>query len=397
MARPLVSGHVVFLTGNAATSRGMKDFFADAGAAAIHRVELPEAAGTLASRLAAAEQLLADPSEALVRKVDELDHDGRGLVYAGSYTAVRSFCGRRVLGSRLESHFAAERKDVQYRLLGLATSDRRLLRLEDHTEIREAIIAQVTRGPTVVQGVPRGLLAIGASHTYLLPEDASAIRIGQLLSSIAEDCADLIVGPLHAGLPCTYYGFLTSDHVVDFGPFEALVYWDRRSWRLHAPGVIRPVRLGGQEAACRSAVRAAARQVQQRIDYAGAFGTDGAVSTTAYSVHKINPRVCAGFALLDSICQDFIPLAAVDLVVRGKRPPKSHPLMVRLEQLATALRRIQTPLIRLWDGKHSGIQETLTASAVRASDPAAWLSIARSCLADKNFVSITQFNPVGGY
>ncbi|MEV4708348.1 hypothetical protein [Actinoplanes sp. NPDC049316] len=375
----------------------MKDFFADAGAAAIHRVELPEATGTLASRLAAAEQLLADPSEALVRKVDELDHDGRGLVYAGSYTAVRSFCGRRVLGSRLESHFAAERKDVQYRLLGLATSDRRLLRIEDHTDIREAIIAQVMHGPTVIQGVPRGLLAIGASHTYLLPEDASAVRIGQLLASIAEDCADLIVGPLHAGLPCTYYGFLTSDHVVDFGPFEALVYWDRRSWRLYAPGVIRPVRLGGQEAACRSAVRAATRQVQQRIDYTGAFGTDGAVSATAYSVHEINPRICAGFALLDSICQDFIPLAAVDLVVRERQPTKSHPLMVQLEQLATALRRIQTPLIRLWDGRHSSIQETLTESALRASDPAAWLSIARSCLADKNFVSITQFNPAGGY
>ncbi len=222
MARPLVSGHVVLLTGNAATSQGMEDFFADAGAAAVHRLVLPEAAGPLASRLAAGEQLLADPPAALVRRVDDLDRDGRGLVYAGSYTAVRNFCGRRVLGYRLESHFAAERKDVQYRLLGVATSDRQLLRIENHTDVRQAIIEQVAHGPAVIQGVPRGLLAIGVSHTYLLPVDASRSRISQMLDRITEDCADIILAPLNTGLPCTYYGFLTSDHVIDFGPSRLL-------------------------------------------------------------------------------------------------------------------------------------------------------------------------------
>ncbi|MEV6631589.1 hypothetical protein AB0M54_12640 [Actinoplanes sp. NPDC051470] len=358
---------------------------------------LPEAAGPLASRLAAGEQLLADPPAALVRRVDDLDRDGRGLVYAGSYTAVRSFCGRRVLGYRLESHFAAERKDVQYRLLGVETSDRQLLRIENHTDVRHAITEQVAHGPAVIQGVPRGLLAIGASHTYLLPADASRSRISQMLDRITEDCADLILAPLNTGLPCTYYGFLTSDHVVDFGPFEALVYWDRRSWRLYAPGVIRPVQLGDQEAASRSAVRAAARRLQQRIDYAGAFGTDGVVSANPYSVHEINPRVCAGFAVLDHICDDTIPLAAVDLVVRERRPPAGHPLMVRLDQLATALRRIQTPVIRLLDDRHRSIQEKLSTSAVRTSDPAAWLRLARLCLASKSFVSITQFAPAGDH
>ena len=70
MARPLISGQVVLLTGNAAASRGMEKFFVDAGADATHRIDLPEVAGTLASRLAAAEQLLADPPASLVRKVD---------------------------------------------------------------------------------------------------------------------------------------------------------------------------------------------------------------------------------------------------------------------------------------------------------------------------------------
>ncbi len=215
MARPLVSGNVVLLTGNAATSRGMKDFFADAGAAAVHRVELPEAEGTLASRLAAAEQLLANPPEAVVRKVAELDHDGRGLVYAGSYTAARSFCGRRVLGSRPQSHFAAERKDVQYQILELATSDRRLLQIDDRAEVHQAIIALVALGPAVIQGIPRRILAIGTSHTYLLPEDASPGRISRLLDSISDDCSDLTVSPLHSGIPCTYYGFLTANNVFD--------------------------------------------------------------------------------------------------------------------------------------------------------------------------------------
>lgn len=391
---PQVTGRVVLLTGNATASQGMKEFFVQAGAAAVHRVVLPQVAGQLALRFAAVEELLSDPAESLIRTVDAVDPHSRGLVYAGSYTAVRSFCGRPILGARSQPHFASERKDVQRQLLDDA-SDRLPFGLENRSDIHHAIVTLAVHGPVVVQGVPHGLLAMGTSHTYVVPTTGSPDEIDRLLASIAHDCDELMVAPLDTGCPCTFYGFVTSDQVVDFGPFEALVYWDRRTWRLHAPGIVRPVYLGDREEVHRSAVHIAARRLYQRTGCIGAFGTDGVVSSKRYAIHEFNPRVCAGFALLDQMCEHPIPLAAVDLAIRERKLTDQHVLADQLAQLASALRVIQVPMIRLWNDEHRGAQDRLSAAAQHMSDPVAWLRLARRCLASEHFVPIAELDPTG--
>jgi len=54
------------------------------------------------------------------------------------------------------------------------------------------------------------------------------------------DCTCAVASGFNSGVPCTFYGFVTDTTVVDFGPVEALVYWDPHTWRILAPGILRP-------------------------------------------------------------------------------------------------------------------------------------------------------------
>lgn len=105
----------------------------------------------------------------------------------------------------------------------------------------------------------------------------------------------MIVTAFTSGLPCTFYGFISADAVIDFGPVEALVYWDPRTWRIHAPGILWPLRPADRLLGpARSAVHAVARTLRNQLGYIGAFGTDGVLTEDGYAIHEINPRVCAG-------------------------------------------------------------------------------------------------------
>lgn len=377
----VVDGRTVILAGSAAHSRAMERFFLDAGAVAVPSVALPPIGGGLAQQLAAIERLLAEPSADIAHNVELIDPRGRAVVYAGSFTAARAFCGRRVIGARTTRHFTAERKDVQDRLLA-----RRALRLplrqNDITTVRNAVTSMAAHGPVVVQGVPRGSLAMATSHTYAVPSTASDEAICRMLAAMARDCAAVMLTEMNRGTSCTYYGFVTPDSVIDLGPFEALVFWDAASWRVHAPGIMRPLVLrDGAEAACRSAVRVAARRLHQHVGYSGAFGTDGVVVGVQYAIHEINPRICAGFALLDRMCQVSVPLTAVDLALRECRAAAQQALVGLLGRLAAALRAIQRPLVALWADDDQQIQERLTQAAQHTNNPAEWPHHVRATLA----------------
>ena len=113
----------------------------------------------------------------------------------------------------------------------------------------------------------------------------------------------------------------------------------------------------------------------------GAFGTDGVVVGDRYPIHEINPRVCAGFALLDRMCPDSIPLAAVDLALRECSAVAQRALVGPLGRLAAALRAIQRPLVSLWADDDQPVQERLTQAAQLTNNPAAWPHRVRATLA----------------
>ena len=118
LIRPIVEGRTVILTGSAARSALMASFIAEAGALPTRvdlRVSLPEAR----SRFAAYDRLIEHPTQEIRQLVDSLDPAGTALVYAGSFTSARQFCGRQIIGNRSIKSMEAERKDVQRELLAL--------------------------------------------------------------------------------------------------------------------------------------------------------------------------------------------------------------------------------------------------------------------------------------
>jgi hypothetical protein len=344
LAEPLVHDRIVILTGPAAHSGRMAQFFADAGAHPIS-VELSPAPSEARARFAAYERALSEPSEATRRAFDIVDPDGAALIYAGSFTGIKQTCGRRVIGARTPAHLAAERKDNQRQLLGLASE---IISLEDR-------LPPLT-GPVVVQGIPRLGIAMAASHTYLIP-----YRIPERLANIARqlqrDCASAVFAKFDAGLPCTFYGLVTANAVSTVGPVRALVYWNRDTWRIHALGVLRPLPMAAELlASVRAAVDAVARRLREQTGYVGAFGVDGVVADHCYIIHEVNNRVCAGFSLLDELAPSAAPLSAIDLVIR-ECATFSDALDEPLKVLSSVLNADTRWAVRLWAGRNHVLPE----------------------------------------
>jgi hypothetical protein len=340
IARDLLCDRTIILTGAAAGSRILAEFFTSAGAHpvtfALHGI--PD---EIRSRFLALEHALAHPDRQLRQGLDALDPTGTALVYAGSFTTTTQLCGRTVIGARASAHLAAENKLNQRSLLD---RDSDLIDLPDGlTPPKRA---------TIVQGVPRDGLAMATSHTYLLPARADRTHLARIAKCLACDCDQALTAPFDRGIPCTFYGFVTDSHTIDFGPVEALVYWHPDTYRLHAPGILRPLHLpASTRNAARAAVHRVATKLHQHTGYVGAFGTDGTVSNGTYRIHEINPRVCAGFALLDQLAPQAAPLIAVDLLLRGTPHVYAERLTQPLIDTAEAIAADRTPAYRLWDSQ----------------------------------------------
>jgi hypothetical protein len=309
----------------------------DAGARPVP-VDLGTVPADTRERFSSYERLLAQPAETIRARLDTEDPDGTALVYAGSFTAAKSLYGRRVIGARLPKHLDAERKDRQ----------RELLRLGGEVVCLADDLVHLSL-PAVVQGIPDYGIAMATSHTYLMPRSADSHQVRALVTTLMQDCTGAVVSRFNAGTPCTFYGFITATSIVDFGPVEALVYWDPQTWRIHAPGILRP--LHTSEAlitSARSEVHVIAQRLHQQFGYVGAFGTDGVLTDDRYTIHEINPRVCAGFSLLDELAPMEAPLAAVDLLVR-ELPDVSTALTAPLTTLSIALQQDCTPAYMLWE------------------------------------------------
>lgn len=352
LVAPMVSGRTVILTGAAAKGDRMAEFLTDAGARIV-RADIHVASTEIRDQFMAYEQLLAEPTQEFHDRLDSLDPDGSALVYAGSFTSTQTLCGRRVIGARTGRHLDAERKDTQWEMRGapgvmIAVDD-----LENLT--REAI----------VQGIPNDGVSMATSHTYLVPTAADGTSRHELAVRLQSDCTHAILTDPDIGTPCTFYGFVTDTMIVDFGPVEALVSWDPQTWRIHASGILRPVFLADHAlSSARAEVHTFAQRLRERHTYVGAFGTDGVVTRTGYVIHEINPRVCAGFRLLDDLAADAAPLASMDLILR-EIPEASHALAEPLETIAAALAKDRRRAYRLWDASE---HEALLASETSYAD-----------------------------
>ncbi len=244
-----------------------------------------------------------------------------------------------------------------------------------------------TMRPLVIQGIPDNTIAMATSHTYLVPRHGATSRLTALVARLARDCTTALLRRFDTGIPCTFYGFITPTWTADFGPVEALVYWHKRTWRIHAPGILRPLVLDSRTLeAARRAVHAAARRLHQSTGYVGAFGADGVLSNYRYLIHEINPRICAGFSLLDDLQPEAAPLAAVDLVLRDGGQAAMDTLQDPLNALAHGIAHDPTKRFRLWEPTEF---MTHTADLPMIDDPHEWAHHIRRSAGGQDLVHVT--------
>lgn len=394
---PLIKDHDVVLTGNAATSAALASIFKELGAKSAHSIQLPVDDSTpLHVRQARMEQLLADPPESARDVLHQIDPASAALVYAGSFTAQPTFCGREIIGSRKKSQLEAERKDRQVHYIhGDIDSRRLILDLTDERIALRVVRDHVRQGPVVISGIPLDYVATGSSHTFLLQDTDDDVvgSIAAAVHSLAADCANAVLSDFDSGIPCTFYGFYSRKWVIDFGPFEALVYWNRGTSRLSAPGIVRPLTLGSSLfRAAQAEVRAVLNRLHAETGYTGAFCTDGVLKTDGYAIHEVNPRVCAGFSLLGELCGGRMPLSLVDLALRMRPAEATDRLANPLVALAAHL-EVQNPLVRLWDTQFAPLQDELRRRIREVKDPSVWVAQVRQALASADSRPVVTGSP----
>lgn len=327
LVAPLVGDRPVLMAGAAEQSRSMAQFFHETGAtvASVTLASIPVATQT---RFAFYESSLAGTSDELRHQLDVLDPRKNVLVYAGSFITVTEIDERRVIGGRSLAHITAERKDRQQHLTGLKA---------DAVVVREGMVRLT--GPAVVEGVPRVGVAMTTSHTYLVPPQAKKEQIGALATRLRQDCDEVLIRDFRVGAPCTFYGFVTHEWCLGFGPVETLVYWEPATWRIHAPGIRRPLCIDQADVdEARFMVRSVGERLNREVGYVGAFGADGIMHDGRYVIYEINPRVCSGFVLLDAMTTQTVPLSAVDLVLREVGRSAATDLCSPLSDLASSVR-----------------------------------------------------------
>lgn len=384
---PLIADRTVILTGSAAGSVSLPPFLLRAGARQVVPLVLVAQEDPIDTWLARLEALLAKPTGEIAKAVTDADPTERALVYAGSHTAQTTFCGRPILGSRRPEQFAAEHKNLQASYLADTTRTLCVVDLSDTGAAARTIQTAVQSRASVLSGVPKGRLACGSSHTYLIARghEERSRRIAELLVT---DCDVAVMAPYDRGIHSTYYGFIAADYVIDFGPFEALVYWNPHDSRIAALGIVRPLLLRPAHlSAARRAVAYAAQRIHKTTGYTGAFCTDGVLQEDGYVVHELNPRMCAGFSLLSEICGG-LSFSVLDIALRVGGSDASSRLRESLEDLSRQLGQ-QRPLLKLWDSKHKLLETTLRTAESSSTDSDGWLRRVRGALAREGFVPLT--------
>ncbi|HKO44909.1 MAG TPA: hypothetical protein VJU84_16650 [Pyrinomonadaceae bacterium] len=396
LIRPIVTGRVVILAGITANNDSIAEFFRLAGATDVISLELLPTVDTPIHLLfSRTETLFKNPPASVESFLSTIDRKVRAVVYAGSFCSQSSLCGRKIIGARKAAHSQAERKDrqLEYGLVDQAANMPRILDFGDEKAAWEIIDKEARDSPIVVSGIPDKYLAMGSSHTYLVyrePGDQPDRNILHVIGVIARDCRKGLISRLDRGTPCTFYGYVSRNWFIEFGAFEGLVFWNRKTLQLSAPGIIRPIYLeAAQHRIATEAIQNATRRLYDGTHYTGAFCTDGIMQSHRYLIHEINPRVCAGFSLLGELCHGRLPLTLIDLALR-ERPIEADVLLREPLKNVAPFLRTQGPLIKLWDTRLAPVQEDLRARATETADVTGWISQVRRVLASDHLIPVVD-------
>lgn len=318
--RALISGRRMLLCGSAAGSKRLAHGLRRAGAEEVSSVDETSADHQETwRRTMAQEHLLTHPPAEVARRLEEVDSERQALIYAGSFTACRRLCERRVLGARRTEWLRAEARAEQVRLLG---SPGTVMTLDELHQLLDRPASLARR--LVVRGIPRSSVSLASAHNLVIDRDLARRLVHETVDRLREDCDQAAVAPYMPGLPVTVYGFVASDTVIVQRPVLGLVFVSLNDGTIRAPGIIADPPLSPEDqAATIAGAVAAARRIGEELNYRGAFGVDGTLTGSGLVVHDFNPRVCAGFRIIDEHALGDLHPSLLDMTLRESDEPRT--------------------------------------------------------------------------
>lgn len=236
-----------------------------------------------------------EPSDSLLRAVDEFDPEGKALVLNPGFSRSTNLFGRASYGAR-----KSEWRDLEDKMI--------VDELWDDAGVKRALAAVVgvAEAPAVSERLKSELGSVwvgdnkegwhgGGEYVRWVRDTAGMAEAFAWFS----DHADRVrVMPFLDGLPCSIHAIITSNGVAVFNPVELTIlrHADRPAL-YYAQGA----NFWNPPDAVRNEMRDAARSVggllADRHGYIGAFGIDGICTRDGFRPTELNPRISLGHAV----------------------------------------------------------------------------------------------------
>lgn len=233
-----------------------------------------------------------EPSDSLLRAVDQFDPDGTALVLNAGFSRSTTLFGRTCYGSAKPEWRDLEDKMIADELWDAAGVNR----------APSAIVA-IAEAPTASEKLQSDLGTVWAGDNkegwHGGGEYVRWVRDANDQADALEwfsDHADRVrVMPFLDGLPCSIHGIITDNGIAVFNPVElTILRHSDRAALYYAQGA----NFWNPPNAVRDEMRDAARSVgdllSDRYGYVGAFGIDGICTKNGFRPTEMNPRISLG-------------------------------------------------------------------------------------------------------
>lgn len=314
----------------------MTEFFERRGGVRVVQLQsetVGEKKAPISEELNNLQHILKDPPRRFAEALHEVDPNAEGLIYAGSFVEEGTCLGRPVIGARKTGWFNSEDKERQIAWTDGQTEFQQDWIVSSSADDLESACRNLNGGLIIVSGAPRKGLAMGGSHTFAIPvaDNTLSSKSKGILERLVEACRGVRVSRQTVGRPVTYYGYVAQGHHLAFGPVEALAFWNQSSYRIEALGILTPCPDGGSRLQPYPEIETILRRVAEACGYCGGFCIDGSIGQKGLVIHEINPRVCAGFTLLNKHVDGVLPANMIDMALREALVDDTSLLFERLD------------------------------------------------------------------
>ena len=274
---------------------------------------------TIMAGIRAFQAAMAAPPAELCQAIEAWDPEGNAAVLANFLNANHPVCRRPVVGGAPEGWRALEDKIVAESLwaeAGIDHAPSAVVSAGDREGIAAAILRLTSSEGTVVVGDNReGWHGGGEYARYLCPN----VDHDETLGFFAEHCDVVRVMPFLPGVPCAIHGLVLDDQVLTFRPVEMIVFRRPDDQRFFYSALSTmwdpPVNRRREMRAAAGRVGAVLRDM---VDYRGAFGMDGVMTSDGFLPTELNPRFSSGLAMQAATAGDY-PLGDINrMLVEGE-------------------------------------------------------------------------------